>query len=91
MNQLEPFIILNDVEYINLYKRNDLVIILNRIKKSHDVFNKNINEINAYLCVNNKMNESVLKILSNLKENIENEEKEYNKIMNDIYKFDVDS
>ena len=33
MNQLEPFIILNDVEYINLYKRNDLVIILNRIKK----------------------------------------------------------
>jgi hypothetical protein len=48
-------------------------------------------ERGPFIYVNNKMNEQVLKILSNSKENIKNEEKEYNKIMNDIYKFDVDS
>jgi mannose/fructose/N-acetylgalactosamine-specific phosphotransferase system component IIB len=93
---VEPFVILNDLEYIqnNRYKYDELFIISNRIKKLYNLFNKNINEINEineHLYVNNKMNEQVLKILSNSKENIKNEEKEYNKIMNDIYKFDVDS
>jgi hypothetical protein len=95
MNQyiVKPFIILNELEYINnsLCKRDELIVISNRMKKAYTLFNNNMNENYKYLYANKQINENTIKILNYIKENIENEEKEYNKIMNEIYKFNVDS
>lgn len=94
MNQciVEPFIFLNDSESINtVSKSKELIVISNRIKNSYKILNNNINEINAYLYANTQADEEILKILNNIKEQFDNEKKEYNKIMNEIYNFNVDS
>lgn len=87
-------VISNDLESINniIYKRDELFVVLNRIKKSYILFNNNINEINRFLSQNTQMkNEDISRLLNYLKETFDNEEKEYNKIMNEIYKFNVES
>ncbi len=92
MNQyIVDSFIMNDLESMNLSKSKELFVILNRIKKSYILFNNNMNEMNTYLYTKTQLNEYILKILNNTKENIKNQEKEYNKIMNEIYKFNVDS
>ena len=83
---------MNDSESINtVSKSKELIVISNRIKNSYKILNNNINEINAYLYANTQADEEILKILNNIKEQFDNEKKEYNKIMNEIYNFNVDS
>ena len=90
---LEPFIIDNELHIMNnnLYKREELFDILNRIEKTYKLFNNNINEMNnKFIDTHIKINEQTIKIFKTINDDITNEEKEYNKIINELYKFNVD-
>ena len=90
---VEPFIIENDLQIINdnSYKYEELFDILVRIEKKYKLFNNNINEINIKIIDKFiKPNEKDIKLLKEMGDIIVNEEKEYNKIINELYKFDVD-
>ena len=81
---LEEFVInehLNNI-YENLHKKEELFEIIKRIEYNHSLIHTNINKMNSL--IRDKIN--ILK----LEEFISKEQKEYNKIMNEIYKFNVD-
>jgi len=57
---------------------------LKKIEMLYKLINNNMNEINIFFEKNE--NEHVIKINKNIKK----KEKEYNEIINELYKFDVD-
>jgi hypothetical protein len=83
MSYIEPFIN-NFSNNINddLYKKEELFEIIKRIENNFKIIHNNINNMNDL--ISDKIN------ISKFKDFITTEQKEYNKIMNKIYKFDVD-
>jgi hypothetical protein len=65
---------LNNID--NLY---ELFEIIHRIENNFELLHNNIDQMNHMVCVKNSLKENMIK-----------EQKEYNKIMNEIYKFNVD-
>ena len=81
---LEEFVINDHLKNIheNLHKKEELFEIIKRLEYNYSLIHSNINKMNNL--IRDKIN--ILK----LEEFISKEEKEYNKIMNEIYKFNVD-
>lgn len=68
-----------DKEYFDIY--------LNKIDKLYKKLNNNIKKINSELLIINKNNsEPIIKSLIMLNEDINNKEKEYNEIMDELIK-----
>lgn len=83
MYSVEQFVInehLNNI-HENLYKKEELFEIIKRIESNFKTLHNNIQQINDMI-----LDKNLLKT----NEKISKEQKEYNKIMNEIYKFNVD-